>query len=64
VAAYAWADLVGIAVEERIAWASLYAGLSVRAPTAFDGARRLEELLAEGERRDLAVPRIERASGP
>jgi sugar/nucleoside kinase (ribokinase family) len=53
VAAYVWADLRGLDAETRIAWATLYAGLSVRAPTAFDGAGRLEELLAEGERRGL-----------
>jgi sugar/nucleoside kinase (ribokinase family) len=58
VAAYVWADVRGLDIEARIAWATLYAGLSVRAPTAFDGAGRLEELLAEGERRGL-VP-----SGP
>ena len=58
VPAYVWADLNGFDIELRIAWATLYAGLSVRVPTAFDGAGRLEELLAEGERRGL-VP-----SGP
>jgi sugar/nucleoside kinase (ribokinase family) len=56
VAAYAWADLAGLDAETRIAWAALYAGLSVRAPTAFDGAVRLDEFVAEGERRGLALP--------
>jgi sugar/nucleoside kinase (ribokinase family) len=36
-AAYVWADLHGAALEDRLAWASLYAGLSVRAPTAYAG---------------------------
>lgn len=55
VAAYVWADLRGLDAEARIAWASLYGGLSVRAPTAFDGAGSLEDLLAEGERRGLVA---------
>ncbi|HYZ13122.1 MAG TPA: PfkB family carbohydrate kinase [Actinomycetota bacterium] len=53
VPAYIWADLNGLDVEGRVAWAALYAGLSVRAPTAFDGAARLDELLTEGARRGL-----------
>lgn len=56
VAAYVWADLAALDAEARIAWASLYAGLSVRAPTALEGALRRDELLAEGERRGLTVP--------
>ena len=58
VAAYVWADLRGLDIDTRIAWATLYAGLSVRAPTAFAGALRLAELLTQGERRGLV------ASGP
>jgi sugar/nucleoside kinase (ribokinase family) len=58
VPAYVWADLRGLDAEARIAWASLHAGLSVRAPTAFEGALRLDELLGEGEGRSLV------ASGP
>jgi sugar/nucleoside kinase (ribokinase family) len=57
VAAYIWADLAGADGEGRLAWASLYAGLSVRAATAFDGALRRDDLLAEGERRRLPAPR-------
>lgn len=57
VAAYVWADLGGLDAEARLAWACLYAGLSVRAPTAFDGALRIDELLAEGERRGMPGPR-------
>jgi sugar/nucleoside kinase (ribokinase family) len=56
VAAYVWADLAGIDTRARLAWASLYAGLSIRATTAFDGALRLDEFLAEGERRGLSRP--------
>ena len=59
VAAYVWADLAECDVEARLAWACLYAGLSVRAPTPIDGALRREELLAEGERRGLAAPTID-----
>jgi sugar/nucleoside kinase (ribokinase family) len=55
-AAYIWADLLGADGEARLAWASLYAGLSVRAATAFDGALRRDDLLAEGERRGLTRP--------
>jgi sugar/nucleoside kinase (ribokinase family) len=55
-AAYVWADLAGLALAGRMSWASLAAGLSIRAPTALDGAVRLEELRAEGERRGLEPP--------
>jgi sugar/nucleoside kinase (ribokinase family) len=58
VAAYVWTDLAGLDVQGRLEWACLYAGLSVRALTALDGALRLEELLAEGERRGLHRPPI------
>jgi sugar/nucleoside kinase (ribokinase family) len=56
VAAYVWADLAGLALRERVAWASLAAGLSLRAPTALDGAVRLDELLDEGADRGLGTP--------
>jgi sugar/nucleoside kinase (ribokinase family) len=56
VVAYLWADRRGMPLEPRLAWACLYAGLSVRAPTAFAGAVGLEELLAEGKRRGLSLP--------
>ncbi|MFN2490343.1 MAG: carbohydrate kinase family protein [Actinomycetota bacterium] len=55
-AAYVWADLCGASPGERLAWSSLYAALSVRAPTAFSGALREEELLAEGRARGLVPP--------
>lgn len=55
-AGYIWADLGGAPLEDCLAWASLYAGLSVRAPTAYAGAVGLEDLLAEGELTGLAPP--------
>ena len=57
VPAYVWADVNALDLEGRVEWAALYAGLSVRAPTALDGALRLDELLAEGERRGLIASR-------
>jgi ribokinase len=56
VAAYVWADLAGAPVGNRLEWASLYAALSVRAPTAFAGAVDLESLVAEGSARGLVAP--------
>ena len=56
VAAYAWADAQRLPIEQRLAWATLYAGLSVRAPTALAGALHLRDILDEGARRGLAVP--------
>jgi len=55
-AAYVWADFAGASLEDRLAWACLYSGLSVRAPTALAGAVRLTELLSEGEARGLKPP--------
>ena len=54
VAAYVWADLRGAGIEDRLRWATLYASLSVRAPTAFAGAVGLEELSREGWSRGLS----------
>jgi sugar/nucleoside kinase (ribokinase family) len=56
VAAYVWADLAGLPFAARVGWATLAAGLSVRAPTALEGAVTLDELLAEGERGGLKGP--------
>jgi ribokinase len=56
VAAYVWADLHGATLMDAVAWACLYAALSVRAPTAFAGAVHLGELLAEGSARGLSPP--------
>jgi sugar/nucleoside kinase (ribokinase family) len=56
VAAIVWTATVGLDLEPALAWACLYAGLSVSAPTAYEGARSLGELLAEGGRRGLTPP--------
>jgi sugar/nucleoside kinase (ribokinase family) len=56
VAAYVWADVPGLSLEDRLCWAVLYAGLSVRTPTAFSGAVRVDELIKEGRRRGLIPP--------
>ncbi len=55
-AAYVWADLRGANLADRLAWACLYAGLSVRTPTALAGALYLDELLREGRDRGLIPP--------
>jgi ribokinase len=52
-AAFAWADLLGADPEISLAWANLYAGLSVGAHTGAGGAVDRERLVAEGERRGL-----------
>ena len=54
VSGYLWADLAGAGLENRLAWATLYASLSVRAPTALEGALHLEPFIEEGRRRGLA----------
>lgn len=56
VAALVWAMTTGLPLRPSLEWACLFAGLSVMAPTALAGARRLEELLEEGERRGLTRP--------
>ena len=56
VAAYVWADLRGASLEDRLGWACLYAGLSVRTRTALAGAVTLPGLLSEGEARGLKAP--------
>jgi sugar/nucleoside kinase (ribokinase family) len=58
VSAYVWADLAGEPVRNRLEWASLYAALSVRAPTAFAGAVGLERLVVEGSARGLVAPGV------
>jgi ribokinase len=55
-AAYVWAELRGAGLEERLAWATLYASLSTRTATALSGALHLEEFLSEGRTRGLATP--------
>jgi ribokinase len=53
-AAFAWADLGGADPETSLAWANLYAGLSVSAHTGVGGAVERERLVEEGEQRGLA----------
>ena len=62
-AAYVWAELRGASPSERLGWACLYAGLSVRAPTAFSGALPLDGLIAEGRARGLRPPREDDVAG-
>jgi sugar/nucleoside kinase (ribokinase family) len=56
VAALVWATSVGLTLRASLEWACLSAGLSVTAPTALEGARHLDELIAEGRRRGLTPP--------
>jgi ribokinase len=53
-AAFAWADLSGADPELSLAWANLYAGLSISAHTGVGGAVGRERLVEEGARRGLA----------
>jgi sugar/nucleoside kinase (ribokinase family) len=55
-AAYVWADLAGLSLPDRLAWAVLYAALSVGVPTAVAGAKNLAALVAAAAELDLAVP--------
>jgi ribokinase len=55
-AAYVWADLRGGSLEQRLDWASLYASLSTRTPTAWSGALHLDDFLSEGSARGLVPP--------
>jgi len=52
-AALCWADLLGASPDVALAWANLYAGLSVRAHTGTGGAVSRAQLLAEGTERGL-----------
>jgi sugar/nucleoside kinase (ribokinase family) len=54
--AFAWAELHDADAEVGLQWASLYAGLSVTAPTATRGAVTRERLLEEGTR--LSFPAL------
>jgi sugar/nucleoside kinase (ribokinase family) len=56
VSAYVWADLAGAGLEDRLGWATLYASLSVRAATAYEGALHLERFVEERRRRGLIPP--------
>jgi sugar/nucleoside kinase (ribokinase family) len=55
-AAYVWADHLGLALEERLRWAVLYATLSVRVPTALAGAATRDALVEAGAERGLVLP--------
>jgi sugar/nucleoside kinase (ribokinase family) len=44
-AAYAWSDLGGADLPERLRWATAYASMSVRVPTGVAGAGTLDDLL-------------------
>ena len=52
-AALAWGDLLGADPEVSLAWANLYAGLSVGSHTGTGGAVTRERLLEEGAKRGL-----------
>ncbi len=52
-AALCWADLLGAEPDVALAWANLYAGLSVRAHTGTGGAVTRAKLLEEGATRGL-----------
>jgi sugar/nucleoside kinase (ribokinase family) len=52
-AALCWADLLGATPDVALAWANLYAGLSVSAHTGTGGAVTRERLLEEGTTRGL-----------
>jgi sugar/nucleoside kinase (ribokinase family) len=56
VSALVWATSTGLPLFPSLEWACLFAGRSVTAPTALDGARELAELLEEGRRRGLTPP--------
>jgi len=51
-----WADRLGAPLEERLAWAVLYAALSVRVPTAVAGAVTCSALAEAGAQHGLALP--------
>jgi sugar/nucleoside kinase (ribokinase family) len=50
-AAYVWADLDGAAPADRLAWATLYAAMSVGVPTGIAGAARLDDLVSAAKER-------------
>jgi sugar/nucleoside kinase (ribokinase family) len=58
IAAYVWADLRGLPLAERLAWAALYASLSIAVPTTLAGAVAERVLLDEGRKRGLDRPRV------
>jgi ribokinase len=55
-AAFAWADLQDMPVEQSIAWAQLYSRLAMTVPTATGNAVTEQRLLREGAERGLVAP--------
>jgi sugar/nucleoside kinase (ribokinase family) len=55
-AAFAWADLQDMPVEQSIAWAQLYNRLAMTVPTATGNAVTAQRLLREGAERGLVAP--------
>jgi ribokinase len=55
-AAFAWADLQDLPVEQSIAWAQLYNRLAMTVPTATGNAVTEQRLLREGAEHGLAAP--------
>jgi len=55
-AAFAWADLQDMPVEQSIAWAQLYNRLAMTVPTATGNAVTEQRLLREGAQRGLVAP--------
>jgi len=55
-AAFAWADLQDLPVEQSIAWAQLYNRLAMTVPTATGNAVTEQRLLREGAERGLVAP--------
>jgi sugar/nucleoside kinase (ribokinase family) len=56
VSAIVWATSRALDLDAALAWACLFAGLSVGAPTALAGAPTLDDLVREGRRRGLSPP--------
>ena len=55
-AAYAWADLQDLPVEQSVAWAQLYNRLAMTVPTATGNAVTEQRLLREGAEHGLTAP--------
>ena len=55
VAAYVWADLQGMSLQDRLSVATLYAGLSVQTYTPLAGAVRMEDLKRAAAERGVEV---------
>jgi sugar/nucleoside kinase (ribokinase family) len=59
VSAYVWADLAGLPLRDRLRWATIYAGLSVRTYTPLAGTVPLSELLRVGREQGLSAPEFD-----